>query len=213
MKKLPLGVSTFSKIIEKGYIYVDKTRYIYEMINTGEVYFLSRPRRFGKSLLVSTLKSLFQGEKDLFSGLYIFDKWDWNNKYSVLHIDFSDMDFTSPEELKISLEDFIIDMAEKNNLTLKKRTLSGMFSELIEKIHEKTGKKLVVLIDEYDAAIIDCINNIEIAEKNRNILSNFYRVLKASDEHLKFIFLTGVTKFSKTSIFSGLNNLDDIYFK
>ena len=211
MKKLPLGVSTFSEIIEEDYIYVDKTRYIYKMINTGKVYFLSRPRRFGKSLLVSTLKSLFQGEKNLFKSLYIYDKWDWSEKYPVIHLDFGSRTRKNPEKLELSLNKFLNDTAEDYKIELEDiDLLADKFEELIKKLHKKAGKKVVILIDEYDKAILDSMKNIEIAKKNRDTLSSFYQVLKASDEHLKFIFLTGVSKFSKTSIFSGLNHLDDI---
>ena len=210
MKELPIGISTFSKIIEKDYIYVDKTQAIYEMVKTGETYFLSRPRRFGKSLLVSTLKELFKGNKELFKNLYIYNKWDWNEKYPIIHLDFGDIACETPEILKLSLEEVVMEIAEEYNIILKKKLLNTKFSELIKKIHEKTDKKVVVLIDEYDMAIIDSIENIEIAKQNRDILSGFYRVLKAKDENLRFIFLTGVSKFSKTSIFSGLNNLNDI---
>ncbi|MCL2115482.1 MAG: AAA family ATPase [Methanobrevibacter sp.] len=227
MKKLPLGISTFSEIIEENYIYVDKTQTIYEMINQGKTYFLSRPRRFGKSLLVSTLEEIFSGNKEYFKDLYIYDKWDWNEKHPIIQIDFGKIAYETPETLKLSLEDDIIEIADENNITLKKKFLNPKFSELIKKLHDKTGKKVVVLIDEYDMAIIDCIKSMKIAKQNLDILSDFYKVLKASDKYLKFIFLTGVSKlgeigdfaglanlrfakFSKTSIFSGLNNITDI---
>ena len=210
IKKLPIGISTFSKIIKNNYIYVDKTKHIYEMVSTGEVYFLSRPRRFGKSLLVSTLEELFQGNKDLFKDLYIYDKWDWTEEHPVIHLDFGNIDYETSETLKLSLEDFVMKIADKYDIAIKNRFLNSKFSELIEKICEKTGKKVVVLIDEYDKPIIDCMKSIEVANKNRDILSDFYQVLKANDEHLRFLFLTGVSKFAKTSIFSKLNNLDDI---
>ena len=210
MKKLPAGISTFSEIIEDNYVYVDKTEHIHKMINTGKTYFLSRPRRFGKSLLVSTLKELFKGNKKLFKDLYVYDKWDWDDKYPVFHLDFGTRAYNTPEQLENSLISFIDRIARDFSLELFEESLPSKFNELISEIHKKTGKKLVVLIDEYDMPIIDCIKNFEIANKNRDILNNFYKVLKASDEHLRFIFLTGVTKFSKTSIFSGLNNINDI---
>ncbi|MCL2115483.1 MAG: ATP-binding protein [Methanobrevibacter sp.] len=210
MKKLPLGIATFSEIIEDNYIYVDKTRAIYEMIIQGKIYFLSRPRRFGKSLLVSTLKELFSGNKELFKDLYIYDKWDWSEKHPVIHLDFGNIAYKTPERLELSLEEFTLEIADEYKIILKKSFPNQKFSELIKKIHEKTGKKLVILIDEYDKPIIDCMKNVKIAKQNRDILSDFYQVLKANDEYLRFIFLTGVSKFSKTSIFSGLNNLTDI---
>ena len=211
MKKLPKGLSTFSKIIEGDYIYVDKTNFIHEMINTGEIYFLSRPRRFGKTLLLSTLKELFLGNEKLFKRLYIWDKWDWKDTYPVIHLDFGSRSKKSPEKLTLSLNKFLNDVAKDYEIELEDiDLLADKFEELIKKLHKKTGKRVVVLIDEYDGPIIDCINNIKIANKNREILSDFYQVLKASDEHLRFIFLTGVSKFVRTSIFSKLNNLDDI---
>ena len=210
MKKLPLGISTFSKLIESDYIYVDKTQHIYNMVNTGEIYFLSRPRRFGKSLLVSTLKELFQGNKKLFKDLYIYDKWDWTEEYPVFHLDFGTRAYDTPEQLKNSLISFINRVARDFSIELFEESLPSKFNELISEIHKKTGKKVLVLIDEYDKPIIDCMKDIRIVNKNRDILNDFYQVLKASDEHLRFIFLTGVSKFSKTSIFSGLNNLTDI---
>jgi hypothetical protein len=210
MKKLPLGISTFSEIIEDGYVYVDKTQSIYEMTETGKVYFLSRPRRFGKSLLVSTLEELFKGNKKLFKDLYIYNKWDWNEKHPVIHLDFSNIAYKNPERLELSLEDFVMKIADKYNITLKNRFLNPKFNELIEKIYEETGKKVVVLIDEYDKPIIDKISDMQVAEANREALSNFYQVLKGTDKYLRFIFLTGVSKFSKTTIFSKLNNLTDI---
>jgi len=211
MKKLGLGISAFSKLIENDYIYVDKTQSIYEMINTGEIYFLSRPRRFGKSLIVSTLKELFKGNKKLFEGLYIYDKWDWNEEYPIIHLDFAGRTSKNPEMLELSIDKFLNDTAEEKGIELEDINLiNEKFEELIKKLHRKTGKRVVVLIDEYDNPIISSLKNIEIANKNRDVLSNFYQVLKSCDEYLKFIFLTGVTKFSKTSIFSGLNNLTDI---
>ena len=210
MKKVPLGISTFSEIIECGYIYVDKTQATYKMVNTGKTYFLSRPRRFGKSLLVSTLKSLFNADEELFENLYIKDKWNWNEKYPVFHLDLGTRKYQTPKQLENSLTSFINRVAKDFSIELFEDSLPSKFNELISTIHLKTGKKLVVLIDEYDKPIIDCISNTEIANKNQKVLNDFYQILKASDEYLRFIFITGVTKFSKTSIFSGLNNLDDI---
>jgi hypothetical protein len=210
MKKLPIGISTFSEIIEDGYIYVDKTKHVYNMVDTGKTYFLSRPRRFGKSLLVSTLEELFQGNKELFEGLYIYDKWDWDEKYPVIHLDFGNIDYENPEMLKLSLEDFVMEIADEYDIVLKKRFLNSKFNELIQKIYEKTGKKVVVLIDEYDKSITDNINKRDVLDGNREILKSFYNVLKGTDEYLRFVFLTGVSKFANMSIFSSLNSLNDI---
>ncbi|MCL2116366.1 MAG: AAA family ATPase, partial [Methanobrevibacter sp.] len=211
MKKLPLGISTFSEIIEENYIYVDKTEAIYNMVTAGEIYFLSRPRRFGKSLLVNTLEELFRGNKKLFKNLYIYDKWDWSKKHPVIHLDFGSRTTNSPEKLKLSLNKFLNDTAAENDLELEDIDLiADKFEELIKKLHAKTDEKVVVLIDEYDIAITDYMKNSKIAKQNLDILNNFYKVLKACDKYLKFVFLTGVSKFSLNSIYSGLNNLDDI---
>jgi hypothetical protein len=210
MKKLPVGISTFSKIIKDNYIYVDKTEDIYNMVSTGEIYFLSRPRRFGKSLLLSTIEELFNGNKELFEGLYIYDKWDWNNSYPIIRLDFGNISHKSPEQLENSLEDFINQTAREYSIKLNNTIITNKFEELIKEIHEKHDKKVVILIDEYDKAINSHIDEIEIAKKNRDVLRDFYQVLKANDRHLEFLFITGVSKFVKTSIFSELNNLDDI---
>ncbi|KZX10327.1 ATP-binding protein [Methanobrevibacter filiformis] len=211
MKKLPIGVATFSKIIEKNYSYIDKTKYIHKLINEGEIYFLSRPRRFGKSLLVSTLKNLFEGNKDLFKDLYIYDKYDWNQKYPVIHLDFANISHTSPEVLEISLNKFLNDTGRDNGIELEDVDLiTDKFSELIKKVHDKYNKEVVILIDEYDKAISSHLDDIEIAKGNRDVLRSFYQVLKPNDQYIHFIFVTGITKFTKTSIFSDFNNLDDI---
>ncbi|MDR0605785.1 MAG: ATP-binding protein [Bacteroidales bacterium] len=210
-KRLPIGTQSFSKLRREGCVYVDKTEHIYKMVSTGgSIYFLSRPRRFGKSLLISTLDELFSGHKELFEGLYIYDKWDWTQQYPVIWLDFGKRSFDSQEELKISLDDFVNAMADKYQLTLRERTLNGKFGELIEKIAQSTRKKVVVLVDEYDKPIIDHLSNIEVLNTNKKILHNFYSVLKASDKYIRFILLTGVSKFSGLSVFSALNNPDDI---
>jgi len=213
MKKLPIGRQDFSIIQGKNYLYVDKTKYIYEMIETGDINFLSRPRRFGKSLLVSTLEELFRGNKKLFEGLYIYDKWDWEDKYSIIKLDFGEISHDSYSNLKRSLIKFLKDKAAVESIELEDIDLiPDKFSELIKKLYEKTGKQVVILIDEYDKPIIKHLDDIDLAENNRDVLSSFYQVLKANDKYLRFVFLTGVSKFSKTSIFSELNNLDDLTF-
>jgi len=212
MKGLPTGMQYFKEIIENNYLYVDKTEFVHKMVSTGKYYFLSRPRRFGKTLLVSTLEELFKGNKDLFKDLYIYDKWDWNNTYSIIHIDFSNISHESSEKLENSLNDFINAKARKNDIKLHNSELTNRFSELIEELAIKYNKKVVVLIDEYDKAIIKHLDDIELAKSNRNILSSFYQALKGNDAYLRFVFLTGVSKFSKTSIFSELNNLYDLTF-
>lgn len=209
MKKLPIGMQTFSEMREKGYVYVDKTKYIHKLATTGKAYFLSRPRRFGKSLLLSTLEEFFKGNKELFKGLYIHDKGKWDS-YPVLRLDFTKLGHESPEILKSALDDFINMRAKDFSIELISKTLTSKFSELIEQIHKTTGKRVVVLIDEYDKAINNHFDDIELAKKNRDVLKSFYQALKGLDNDLRFLFIAGISKFAKTSIFSELNQLEDI---
>ncbi|MDR0823065.1 MAG: AAA family ATPase [Endomicrobium sp.] len=210
MKKLPIGIQSFRNLREGGYVYVDKTKQVYEMVENGKVYFLSRPRRFGKSRLVSVMDELFSGRKELFEGLHIYNKWDWEKKYPVIRLDFGAGDYSSNEKLINSLSDFLKNCAEKFGIILKNTTIPTKFSELIHRIHLKTSEPVVVLIDEYDKPILDVINNPQVSKENKEFLHGFYQVLKASDDHLKFAFLTGVSKFAGLSVFSALNNLKDI---
>jgi hypothetical protein len=210
MKKLPIGRQTFSELRLADELYIDKTEIAYELITTYRYAFLSRPRRFGKSLFVTTLKELFEGSKKLFEGLYVYDKWDWEDKYPVIKIDFYG-DLRSPE----SLEKNILHFLKQNQKNLEivcddTREYDICFEELIEKSYEKYKKPVVILIDEYDKAILDNLDQMEVANANREILRAFYSVMKGSDRYIKFVFLTGVSKFSKASIFSGLNMLEDI---
>jgi hypothetical protein len=209
--KLPIGIQTFPKLREGGYLYVDKTREIHRLISTGNTFFLSRPRRFGKSLLISTLEAIFRGEKALFEGLYIADKIDWNERYPVIKMDWSDIKHASAEEMEKDLLENLNDFAAEYDITLNREYAASRFAELLSALHRKTGRQAVVLVDEYDMPILDALNGPEeVIDELRNFLQSFYRVLKAADEHLRFVFLTGVSKFSKVSIFSGLNNLNDI---
>jgi hypothetical protein len=208
MKHLPIGVYTFSDFIKDNYIYVDKTKDIYNLFATGgKYYFLSRPRRFGKSLLVSTLKEIFSGNKELFKGLWIYDKIKWET-YPVIHIDFLGLNYTSTGELIDTLHYLVRQNAQYHKVKLEEKTYDKQFRELVKKLSQKN--KVVVLVDEYDKPIIDFVDQKEIALENRNILKSFYGNLKGLDEYLKFVFITGVSKFSKVSVFSDLNNLDDI---
>ncbi|MFA5879555.1 MAG: ATP-binding protein [Candidatus Margulisiibacteriota bacterium] len=199
LKKLPIGIQTFSDLIEGEFLYIDKTKYIYDLIQPGKVrYFLSRPRRFGKSLLVSTFDAIFSGKKELFKGLWIYDnpEYDWQ-KYPIIKLDFGEINNKGATNLTEDLKLRLLQIAKKN--------------ELIQDLAEKHQKQVVVLIDEYDKPIIDHLGkDIELAKENRDLLKSFYGVLKAQDANLKFIFLTGVSKFSKVSVFSDLNNLNDI---
>jgi hypothetical protein len=211
MKKLPVGIYTFSEIINENYLYIDKTKIALNLINNNKYVFLSRPRRFGKSLFLDTLKEIFSGNKELFKGLYIYDKWSFENKYPVIKISFAN----GKVKNRVDLENRIITILKENqdNLNLKCYNINdvaGCFRELIIKSYEKYNEKVVILIDEYDKPILDSIDLPEIASEIREGIASFYSVIKGSDEFLKFAFLTGVSKFTKTSIFSGLNNITDI---
>ena len=211
MQKLPLGIQTFSEIIKEKYLYVDKTQHIAELIQSGKYLFLSRPRRFGKSLLVSTLAEIFAGNQKLFQGLSIYDKIEWQ-PHPVIIIDFNGISFNNEDVFKASLSSFLDKVADKYDIGLESQFIKDKFAELIEKIAEKTQQKVVILIDEYDKPIVNYIDDIEKAAKNREILRDFFGVLKYSDAFLRFVFLTGVSKFARVSIFSDLNNLRDITF-
>ena len=205
-KTLPIGIQDFRKIINGGHLYVDKTEIIHRLITEGGYYFLSRPRRFGKSLLVSTLKEIFLGNSELFKNLWIYDKIEWD-QYPVIHIDFSNIDYKH-NRLDVALENEINIIANTYSIKYEEKSLKEKFRELIRKL--SSTNKVVLLIDEYDKSIIDYIDDIPKAKENKEILKNFYSVIKPMDQYLKFVFLTGVSKFSKVSIFSDLNNLADI---
>ena len=210
MKKLPIGLNSLQKIISEGYIYVDKTKYLLELIENGNYYFLSRPRRFGKTLTVDTLKNIFEGNKELFKGLYIYDKWDWGKKYPVIRIDFSGGNYFTEEQYNEKLFTILEANEKRLGITCNKKDPANCFYQLILEAYDKYRAPVVVLIDEYDKPILDNIENPEQAERIRDLLANFYGVLKGLDEYLRFVFLTGVTKFSKVNLFSKLNNLYDI---
>ncbi|KZX12108.1 ATP-binding protein [Methanobrevibacter curvatus] len=209
MQELPIGTQSFSVLRENNYLYVDKTKDILKLTKNSRINFLSRPRRFGKSLLVSTLKELFEGNKKLFKGLYIYDNWDWEDKYPVIHIDLAGGNYDSANELKDNLDDIIHTIARKLQVEIYSKTLKGKFTDLISEISKKTKKKVVVLIDEYDKPIISNLQNKNL-EKIQSKLGSFYEVLKANDQYIKFIFLTGVSKFAQVYVFSKLNSVDDL---
>jgi hypothetical protein len=209
MQKYPIGIQNFQKLREGGYIYVDKTAFIYRLTQQAGYYFLSRPRRFGKSLLVSTLQALYEGRKELFEGLYIGDKWNFSQTNPTLVIYFNQMSLRDVG-LEQSLVTTLRNEARRHDLVLESEGVGFMFQELIEKLHVKTGRKVVVLVDEYDKPIVDYLEELPIAHLNRQLLKSFYGILKPSDEHLEFVLLTGVSKFAKVSVFSDLNNLNDI---
>jgi hypothetical protein len=208
MKKLPIGIQSFEVLRSEDYLYVDKTQEILQL-TSSHIVFLSRPRRFGKSLLISTLGELYKGNKALFEGLYIYDKWDWTQQYPVIRIDWTNIRHRNTEEMEEDTVSFLTRQANLYDISLVSKFSSSLFSELIESLHRKTGKKVVVLIDEYDKPILDTMGKSEAAGV-REFLQQFYVVLKGSDDHLKFILLTGVTKVAKVSIFSVLNSPNDI---
>ena len=210
MKKLPIGIQTFSEIINEDYLYIDKTGIAYSLIDNFKYVFLSRPRRFGKSLFLDTLKNIFEGNRELFRGLLIEDQWNWEVKYPVINLSFSG-GIRSQEILRKKL--FYILKSNQKRLDIhcdEKEDPCQCFAELIEKAYEKYHQKVVILIDEYDKPILDNIENIPEALLIRNGMRNFYTKIKENDRYLRFAFLTGVSKFAKVSIFSGLNNLEDI---
>ncbi len=209
MKNLPIGIQSFKKLRDSDFLYIDKTREIHKLLqDKGQCYFLSRPRRFGKSLLVSTLKEIFSGNRYLFTDLWIYDKIKWE-KSQVIMLDFSTISYQTPQELKDSLKRFLDDTAQSHGITLNaEKNYKESLVELIEKL--AGGGRVVLLIDEYDKPVLDHGEHPEIALQNRQILKSFYEALKGADEFLEFVFITGVSKFSKVSVFSGLNNLNDI---
>ena len=211
--KYPIGIQSFDRIIEDGYVYVDKTDMIYSLVSEGSIYFLSRPRRFGKSLLVSTIKNYFLGRKELFKGLAI-DKLEkeWN-VYPVFHVDFNGSDFTQEGVLEKRLNGYVSDWEKKYGIYSQNDDLDlgGRFIKVLEAAHNQAGQRAVVLIDEYDKPILDVLDlNQQLEDRHRNVLKAFYSVFKGADEHLQFVLLTGVTKFSQVSVFSGFNQPEDI---
>ena len=206
----PIGIQNFEKIRQGGYVYVDKTDLVYHIIKTGGYYFLSRPRRFGKSLLVSTLEAYFQGKKELFRGLAIENREkDWN-AYPVLHLDLSGKTYRNENDLEITLDQHLSRWEKDCGIAARYPEPDARFKDVIDAAYEKTGKPVVVLIDEYDKPLLDSAGNEALREAFRNRLQGFYSVMKSRDGKLRFGFLTGVTKLGKLSIFSGLNNLKDI---
>ena len=210
IQKYPVGHQDFAKIITEHFVYVDKTHFVHKLAERGGYYFLSRPRRFGKSLLISTFDYLFRAKKELFEGLYIYDHWEFE-EFPVIKISFSNIGYREiPLSDAISQE--LVSIGESYDIKLNASSPSLIFDELIEKLHRKFNKKVVVLIDEYDKPLIDYLDkdNLHKAIENRGILKSFYSILKDADSHLKLVFITGVSKFSQVSIFSDLNNLNDI---
>jgi hypothetical protein len=211
MKKLPLGIQSFSEIRNEDYLYIDKTKEIIDLIDSYKYVFLSRPRRFGKSLLISTIAELFEGNEEYFKGLFIHDKWNWEEKYPVIEIRFDGI--KSSDELEGKINKSLQSVLKTYDIEYSLEVLSADFSEIIKLLYTKHSQQVIILIDEYDKAILDNITDIQEAEKCRDILKVFYSQIKGADRFIKFAMLTGVTKFTKTSVFSGLNNLTDISLK
>ena len=209
-RKLPIGIQTFRKIREEGCYYVDKTSFIGRLVEEGTHYFLSRPRRFGKSLFLDTLKELFEGNEALFAGLDIHRKWDWSVRHLVLRLSFGGGDFKVPGFLEANFQEKLTDIEREWRVSSDHATAPGRFASLIAALHRQAGRPVVVLVDEYDKPILDALDEPDLARANRDFLRGVYSVIKDSDAHVRFTFLTGVSKFSKVSLFSGLNNLTDI---
>ena len=221
MQSLPIGIQNFKKLREEGCLYVDKTEAIYRLVNDATVYFLSRPRRFGKSLLCSTLQAYFEGRKELFEGLAIEKLETQWQAYPVLYIDFNGQLYGSGLGLRATLHDHLSRWESKYGLQTpadfealpiesQSVSLARRFYDVIVSIHQQTGKRVVVIVDEYDKPLLESLENNEAQEQSRALFKGFFGNLKKLDEHLKFVFFTGVTKFSKVSIFSDLNQLCDI---
>ncbi len=209
-KKLPIGIQTFAKLREENCYYVDKTPLALQLIAEGSHYFLSRPRRFGKSLFLDTLKELFEVNRALFAGLYAENHWDWSVKYPVIRLSFGAGVHKHLSALEAAIHEQLEGYETAWNITEHLPDIPSRFKRLIQNIHHQSAQRVVVLIDEYDKPILDNITHSEIAREMREALRSFYSVLKDSDAHIKFVFITGVSKFSKLSLFSGLNNLNDI---
>ena len=207
---LPIGVQSFRKLRQEGRHYVDKTAFAKGLVEAGTHYFLSRPRRFGKSLLVSTLHSLFACERELFEGLAIEPHWNWSRPRPVVHLDLSGADLHEPVRLRRNIFSQLRSHERRSGVVLEAPDASDRLAELLEALHERTGRRVAVLVDEYDKPILDVLDDPAAARANRNYLRGLYAVIKRCDEHVGFCFLTGVSKFSKVSLFSGLNNLKDI---
>lgn len=210
IRKYPVGIQNFEDLRKEGYCYVDKTELMYQLVQSGKYYFLSRPRRFGKSLLLSTIQAYFEGKKELFHGLAVEQlEQEWNT-YPVLHLDLNAQKYDTPESLYSMLNDALCNWESQYETRPSETTHSLRFQGVIQRAAEKCGQKVVVLIDEYDKPMLQAIGNEALQTEYRNTLKAFYGVLKSCDKYLRFAMLTGVTKFSKVSVFSDLNNLMDI---
>ena len=209
-RRLPIGIQTFRKMREENCYYVDKTDHIQRLLDEGSHFFLSRPRRFGKSLFLDTLKELFEGNEPLFEGLHIHGHWDWSVRYPVVRLDFGSGNFKEEGYLQANVMEQLAAIERRAKIVSEHTTATGRFASVLEILHAQAGQRVVVLVDEYDKPILDALEVPEIARANRDFLRGLYSTIKSNDAHIKFTFLTGVSKFSKVSLFSGLNNLKDI---
>ena len=209
-RRLPIGMQTFRKLRERECYYVDKTAYIERLLDEGAHYFLSRPRRFGKSLFLDTLKELFEGNELLFEGLHIHEGWNWSERNPVVRLDFARGHFGEPGSLHANVSAQLDGMEVQGGVSPRYDTAPERFGYLISSLHERSGQGVVVLVDEYDKPILDALEQRNVARANRDYLRGLYGVIKASDAHVRFTLLTGVSKFTKVSLFSDLNNLTDI---
>ena len=209
-RRLPLGIQTFRELRELECYYVDKTAYVKRLLDKGKYYFLSRPRRFGKSLFLDTLAELFEGSEELFAGLYIHERWTWSARHPVVRLSFGGRHFASPGDLDANLAAQLDDIEVEAGVNPRYQTAPERFGYLIRTLHRQTGQRVVVLVDEYDKPILDALEDRDVARANRDFLRGLYGVIKDSDAHVRFAFLTGISKFSKVNLFSQLNNLTDI---
>ncbi len=210
-RRLPIGIQTFREVREDDCYYVDKTPHIQRLLDGGKHYFLSRPRRFGKSLFLDTLKEFFEGSEELFEGLAIHGTgWDWSMRHPVVRLDFSSGSFASVDDLHAEVADQLDVIAAEAGIELAGCTAPIRLRQLIRELRGRTGQRVVVLVDEYDKPILDALESPDVARANRDYLRGLYSTLKSSDAHVRLSFITGVSKFSKVSVFSGLNNLTDI---
>ena len=209
-QKLPIGIQNFEKLRREGYLYVDKTSLLYKMVTSGCYYFLSRPRRFGKSLLLSTIEAYFQGKRELFEGLAVAElESDWT-EYPILHLDLNTRNYSVKESLEAELNKHLELWESRYGDAFRDRSIEERFTQVIRLAYEKTGRQVVILVDEYDKPLLQAIGNTELQDAYRATLKGFYGALKSMDRCIRFAFLTGVTKFGKVSVFSDLNNLRDL---
>lgn len=211
-EKYPIGQQSFEVLRDKGYVYVDKTRFIEEILEGSQYYFLARPRRFGKSLFLSTLKCFYEGKRHLFEGLYIDSiDWEWE-PYPVLYIDLNVVNYDSPESLSILLENHLERWEEKYGVKRIAGSIASRFTNVIHSAYNTTGKRVVILVDEYDKPLVGHLSDKDGFERFRSDLAAFYANFKSCADFIELVFITGVSRFGKLSVFSGLNNIKDISF-